>query len=115
MKLEQKLKEIKKNTTQFLAKNPDDQNRKAKMAQATMEPLQAPGTKDIKQVEMTKFKKSVPESFKENTIYKTPDSKITQQIKDQKNAKVRERNSKKKKAKLEETEKEEGSSKEGFI
>jgi hypothetical protein len=111
--LEQKLKEIKENTTQCLTKNQGDPNRKAAMTQATMETLQIPGIKDIKQVEMTKFKKFVPEAFKINPIYKTPDSSVLQKIKDEKNAKSRERNSKKKKAKSEGTK--EGGSNEGVI
>jgi hypothetical protein len=116
--LEQKLEEIKANATQSLAKIPGDPNRKAAMTEASMETLKVPGIKDIKQVEMTKFKKFVPEAFKLNPICKTPDSSITQKIKGEKNAKVRERNNKRKakKAKMEDTTKDEGGCKdEGFI
>jgi hypothetical protein len=112
--LEKKLKDIKEKTTQYLAKNIGDPNRKAAMTQAPMETLPVPGVRDIKQVEMTKYKKFVPEAFKLNSIYKMPDQAIMKKIKDERNAKVRSRNSKKKKAKTEET-KEGGSSKEGEI
>jgi hypothetical protein len=109
--LQEKLKEIKANTTQSLAKIPGDPNRKAAMTEASMATLKVPGIKDIKQVEMTKFKKFVPLAFKMNPIYKTPDSSVTQKIKDQKNTKVRERNKKRKKAnKMEDTTKDKGGS-----
>ena len=100
--LERNLKVMKDNTSQRLSRNlGDDVNRKAAMTQATMRTLPVPRIRDINQVEMTKFKKFVPEAFQLNPIYKTPDSSVTKKIKDEKNAKLRERNSKKKKAKLE--------------
>jgi hypothetical protein len=45
----------------------------------------------MKQVEMTKFKKFVPEKEHVDWICKTPDSSVIKTIKDQKNQKVRER------------------------
>jgi hypothetical protein len=112
--LELKLKQIKKETTQCLAKNQGDPNRKAAMTQATMETLPTPGIKDIKQVKMTKFTKFVPQAFKMNVIYKKPELSVVQKIRDQKNANRRERtNSKRKKAKTED--KKEGGGEEGDI
>jgi hypothetical protein len=114
-----KLEETKIKTTQHLIKRgTNGPNRKETMETVAMKTLAPPGVRDIKQVEMTKFKKFVPEIEQADPIYKTPDESIIKTIKDQKNQKVRERTKKNKTAKIKGS-KEEGSkeedSKEGDI
>ena len=69
------------------------------MKEATMKTLTPPSVRDIKQVEMTKFKKFVPEEDQADPIYRTPDESVIKSIKDQKNQKVREWVNKNKKVK----------------
>ena len=96
-----KLEETRKKTTQHLMKRGTyGPNRKEEMQAATMKTLTPPSVRDIKQVEMTKFKKFVPEIDQADPIYRTPDESVIKTIKDQKNQKVRERANKNKKAKI---------------
>jgi hypothetical protein len=74
------------------------------MQKATMKTLTPPSVQDIKQVEMTKFKKFVPEIDRADPIYKTPDEGVIKTIKEQKNQKVRERANRNKKTKIKATE-----------
>ena len=105
-----KLEETKRKTTQHLIKRgTDGPNRKETMETVAMKTLGPPGVRDIKQVEMTKFKKFVPEIEQADPIYKTPDASIIKTIKDQKNQKVRERKKRNKAAKNKASAKEEDS------
>jgi hypothetical protein len=100
-----KLDKTKIKTTQHLIKRgTNGLNRKEEMQAATMKTLTPTGVRDIKQVEMTKFKKFVPEIEQADPIYKTPDQSIIQTIKDQKNQKVREQTKKNKKVKIKDKE-----------
>jgi hypothetical protein len=87
----EKLEATKTKTTQHLTKKGTDGPNRKEAMKAGMRTLVPPGVRDIKQVEMTKFKKFVPEKEQVDRIYKTPDSSVIKTIKDQKNQKVRER------------------------
>jgi hypothetical protein len=98
-----KLKETKEKTTQnFITRaHTKVANRKQAMEEAVMPTLVPPGIKEIKQVEMLKYKKFVPAIYQTDVIYKVPDESIIKNIKDAKNERVRERTKRNKKAKHE--------------
>jgi hypothetical protein len=87
----EKLEATKTKTTQHLTKKGTDGPNRKEAMKAGMRMLVPPGVRDMKQVEMTKFKKFVPEKEQLDRICKTPDSSVIKTIKDQKNQKVRER------------------------
>jgi hypothetical protein len=69
------------------------------MQKATMKTLMTPSVWYIKQVEMTKFKKFVPEIDRADPIYRMPNNSVIKTIKEQNNQKVHERANKNKKQK----------------
>jgi hypothetical protein len=113
----QKLDETKMKTTQHLVKrgtNGPNCKEEMRLGLATMKALTPPIVCNIKQVEMTKFRKFIPEIDRADPIYRMPDKSVIKSIKEQKNQKVRERAYKNKKARnkgKEENSKEEDSKK----
>jgi hypothetical protein len=95
-----KLDETKIKTPQHLMKRgTNGPNRREAMQEAKMKTLTPPSVWDIKQVEMTKFRKFVPEIDQADPIYIMPDKSIIKLIKEQKNQKVGEQVNKNKKVK----------------
>ncbi len=89
-----------KMTQHLIKRGTNGPNCKEEMQKATMQALTTPSVWDIKQVEMTKFKKFVQEIDQVDPICSTPDeSMIKKTIKDQKNQNIREWANKNKKAK----------------